>query len=96
MPHRGVRHRSAALDRASGQMFFRFRDCKRWRESFDFLKQLRRRCPAGNVVADSFSPDNEHRVTSAVRAHNVGLVFTPPTPLNLAAFVPDAAERCRR
>src|SRR5690606_28385943 len=35
----GVRHMFAALDLASGQMFYRFRDRKRWREFLDFCRQ---------------------------------------------------------
>jgi hypothetical protein len=32
----GVRHMFAALDLASGQMFYRFRDRKRWPQFLDF------------------------------------------------------------
>jgi len=39
----GVRHMFAALDLASGQMFYRFRDRKRWQEFGAFLKQVRAR-----------------------------------------------------
>ena len=43
----GVRHMFAALDLASGQMFYRFRDRKRWQEFLGFLRQLRARFPTG-------------------------------------------------
>jgi hypothetical protein len=43
----GVRHMLAALDLASGQLFYRFRDRKRWQEFLGFLRQLRVRFPAG-------------------------------------------------
>ncbi|HEY0806488.1 MAG TPA: hypothetical protein VGD84_15555 [Pseudonocardiaceae bacterium] len=39
----------AALDLASGEMFCRFRDRKRWWEFLGFLKQLRRRFPTGRL-----------------------------------------------
>ena len=41
----GVRHMFGALDLASGQLFYRFRDRKRWQEFLDFCRQLRRRFP---------------------------------------------------
>jgi transposase len=45
----GVRHMFGALDLASGQLFYRFRDRKRWREFLDFCRQLRRRFPSGRL-----------------------------------------------
>jgi len=36
-----------ALDLASGQMFYRFRDRKGWQEFLAFLEQLRTRFPTG-------------------------------------------------
>ena len=52
----GVRHMFAALDLSSGEMFYRFRDRKRWREFLGFLKQLRRRFPTGRLylVCDNY------------------------------------------
>jgi hypothetical protein len=38
-----VRHMFAALDLASGELFYRFRDRTRAREFLDFCRQLRRR-----------------------------------------------------
>jgi hypothetical protein len=41
----GVRHMIAALDLATGQMTYRIRARKRWREFLAFLKLLRARWP---------------------------------------------------
>jgi hypothetical protein len=51
-----VRQMFGALDLASGQMFYRFRDRKRWREFLDFCRQLRRRFPTGRLylVCDNY------------------------------------------
>lgn len=75
----GVRHMFAALDLASGQMFYRFRDRKRWQEFLGFLRQLRTRFPAGrlHVVCDNFSPHRKSEVADWCTAHDVELVFTP-------------------
>ncbi|MCH6172495.1 IS630 family transposase, partial [Pseudonocardia alaniniphila] len=75
----GVRHMFGALDLASGQMFYRFRDRKRWQEFLAFLKQLRTRFPTGRlyVVCDNFSPHKKDQVHDWCTAHQVELVFTP-------------------
>jgi transposase len=75
----GVRHMFAALDLASGQLFYRFRDRKRWQEFLGFLRQLRARFPTGRlfVVCDNFSPHRKHEVLTWCAAHDVELVFTP-------------------
>jgi transposase len=75
----GVRHMFAALDLASGQMFYRFRDRKRWQEFLGFLRQLRVRFPAGRlyVVCDNFSPHRKAEVAAWCAVHDVELVFTP-------------------
>src|SRR5690606_10532166 len=54
----GVRHMFAGLDLASGQLFYRLRDRKRWQEFLSFLRQLRVRFPTGrlHIVCDNFSP----------------------------------------
>ena len=59
----------AALDLASGQLFYRFRNRKRWQEFLGFLRQLRSRFPTGRlyVVYDNFSPHHKQQV--AVRQH---------------------------
>jgi DDE superfamily endonuclease len=60
----GVRHLFAALDLASGQLFYRFRDRMRWREFLGFLKQLRTRFPTGRLYlgCDNFSPHGKDEV----------------------------------
>jgi transposase len=75
----GVRHMFAALDLASGQIFFRFRDRKRWTEFLGFLKQLRRRFPAGKLylIVDNFSPHKKAQIRIWCELNNVELVFTP-------------------
>jgi transposase len=75
----GVRHMFAALDLASGQLFYRFRDRKRWQEFLGFLRQLRTRFSTGRlfVVCDNFSPHKKHQVRSWCAEHDVELVFTP-------------------
>lgn len=75
----GVRHMFGALDLASGQMFYRFRDPKRWQEFLAFLKQLRARFPTGrlHVVCDNFSPHRKAQVADWCAGHDVELVFTP-------------------
>jgi len=53
----GVRHMIAALDLATGQITYRIRDRKRWREFLAFLKLLRQRWPAQKLyVAWTISP----------------------------------------
>ncbi len=75
----GVRHMLAALDLASGQLFYRLRDRKRWQEFLAFLRQLRARFPRGRlyVVCDNFSPHRKAEVARWCADHDVELVFTP-------------------
>ena len=75
----GVRHMFGALDLASGQMFYRFRDRKRWQEFLGFLKQLRVRFPTGplHVVCDNFAPHGKAEVRAWCEHNDVELVFTP-------------------
>ena len=75
----GVRHMFAALDLASGQLFYRFRNRKRWPEFLGFLRQLRTRFPTGRlfVVCDNFSPRRKTEVGDWWTVHDVELVFTP-------------------
>lgn len=75
----GVRQMFAALDLGSGQMFYRFRDRKRWTEFGDFLRQLRRRFPDGKlyIVCDNYSPHKKAEVRAWCADNNVELVFTP-------------------
>lgn len=62
-----VRHMLAGLDLASGQLFYRLRDRKRWQEFLAFLRQLRRRFPTGRLylVCDNFSPHRKAEVATA-------------------------------
>ena len=75
----GVRHMIAALDLATGQMTYRIRERKRWREFLAFLKLLRARWPGQKlyVICDNFSPHKHPEVTGWAAAHNVELVFLP-------------------
>ena len=75
----GVRQMFAALDLASGQMFYRFRAARRSQEFLGFLRQLRVRFPTGrlHVVCDNFSPHRKTEVADWCAANNVELVFTP-------------------
>ena len=65
----GVRHMFAAQDLATGQVFYRFRDRKRWREFLGFLKQLRDRFPTGKlyVVCDNYGPHKKAEVVDWCR-----------------------------
>lgn len=75
----GVRQMFAALDLATGQMFYRFRDRKRWREFLDFCKQLRRRYPAGrlHLICDNYGAHHKAEVRAWCADHDIDLVFTP-------------------
>jgi hypothetical protein len=67
------------LDLATGQMFYRLRDRKRWQEFLGFLKQLRTRFPTGklHVVCDNYSPHKKAEVVDWCRTNLVELAFTP-------------------
>ncbi|MEH1130881.1 IS630 family transposase [Micromonospora sp. CPCC 206061] len=75
----GVRHMIAALDLATGKLFYRIRDRKRWREFLDFLKSLRRRWPEQKlyVIVDNFSPHKRAEVLTWCTTNQVELVFLP-------------------
>ncbi|WP_255358512.1 MULTISPECIES: transposase [unclassified Pseudonocardia] len=75
----GVRRMIAGLDLASGQLFYRLKDCKRSQEFLAFLRQLRVRFPRGRlyVVCDNFSPHRKVTVADWCADHDVELVFTP-------------------
>ena len=75
----GVRHMFAALDLASGQLFYRFRDRKRWTEFLDFCRQLRRRFPTGRLylICDNYGAHRKAEVLAWCADHDVELVFTP-------------------
>jgi hypothetical protein len=69
----------AALDLATGQISYRIRERKRWREFLAFLKLLRARWPAQKlyVICDNFSPHKHPAVTGWAAQNNVELVFLP-------------------
>jgi hypothetical protein len=54
----------AALDLASGEMFYRIRERKRWIEFLAFLRQLRRRFLAGrlSLILDNYDPHKKAQV----------------------------------
>jgi hypothetical protein len=69
----------AALDLATGQMTYRIRDRKRWREFLALLKLLRARWPGQKIylIVDNFSPHKHPQVTSWAAGNNLELVFLP-------------------
>jgi hypothetical protein len=69
----------AGLDPATGQMFYRFRDHKRWPQVLDFCKRLRRRFPVGKLylVCDNYGHHAKAEVTSWCTDHAIDLVYTP-------------------
>jgi len=69
----------AVLDLATGQVLYRIRARKRWREFLSFLKLLRQRWPGQKLylIMDNFSPHKHPEVTSWAAAHDVELVFLP-------------------
>ena len=75
----GVMHMLAALDLATGKLFYRIRDRKRSTEFLDLLKVLRRRWPAGKLylICDNFSPHRHPTVRAWCQANAVELVFLP-------------------
>jgi transposase len=75
----GVRHMLAALDLATGRLFYRIRARKRWIEFLGLLKALRARWPHEKlyVVCDNFSPHRHARVRGWCQANRAELVFLP-------------------
>ena len=75
----GVRHMIAGLDLATGKLFYRIRDRKRWREFLSFLKSLRHRWPGQKLylIVDNFSPHKHPEVTAWADVNAVELVFLP-------------------
>jgi transposase len=75
----GVMHMLAALDLATGKLFYRIRPRKRSTEFLDLLKALRARWPGEKlyVVCDNFSPHRHARVRDWCATHDVELVFLP-------------------
>jgi transposase len=75
----GVMHMLAALDLATGKLFYRIRARKRWLEFLDLLKSLRARWPGEKlyVVCDNFSPHHHAQVKIWCADNQVELVFLP-------------------
>lgn len=75
----GVRHMLAALDLASGKMFYRIKDRKRAREFLGLLKALRGRWPGEKLylICDNFSTHKHTSVKAWCAANQVELVFLP-------------------
>jgi transposase len=75
----GVMHLLAALDLATGKLFYRIRDRKRCIEFLDLLKTLRARWPGEKlyVLCDNFSPHRHARVRTWCADNQVELVFLP-------------------
>ncbi|MEU3776933.1 transposase [Streptomyces sp. NPDC032472] len=72
-------HRLAALDLATGEIYYRIRKRKRWREFLGLLKALRARWLRKKlyVVLDNFSPHKHPNVRAWTAAHDIELVFLP-------------------
>jgi transposase len=75
----GVMHMLAALDLATGKIYYRIRDRKRHREFLGLLKTLRARWPGEklSVICDNFSPHRHPAVRAWCADHQVELVFLP-------------------
>ncbi|ROO83048.1 transposase [Actinocorallia herbida] len=75
----GVRHMLGALDLATGRIYYRIRNRKRWREFLSFLKSLRARWPGErlHVICDNYSPHKHPEVRAWATANDVDLVFLP-------------------
>ncbi|WP_199850054.1 IS630 family transposase [Streptomyces hygroscopicus] len=75
----GVRQMLAALDLATGKLYYRIRPRKRWREFLDLLKTLRARWPGQKlyVVLDNFSPHKHAKVRTWAADNDIELVFLP-------------------
>jgi hypothetical protein len=75
----GVRQRFGALDLATGQIYYRIRDRKRWREFRAFLQSLRARWPGQRlyVIVDNFSPHKRAEVRDWCVSNVVELAFLP-------------------
>lgn len=77
--YNGVMHVLAALDLATGEIYYRIRRRKRWREFLGLLKALRARWPGEKlyVVLDNFSPHKHPNVRAWAAAHDIELVVLP-------------------
>ncbi|MFI6802807.1 transposase [Streptosporangium canum] len=77
--YHGVMQMIAALDLATGRLYYRIRKRKRWREVLSFLKSLRTRWPGEKpyVIADNRSPHKHPEVRAWAAGNDVELVFLP-------------------
>lgn len=77
--YHGVMQMIAALDLATGRLYYRIRRRKRWRELLSFLKTLRARWPGEKlyVIADNYSPHKHPQVRAWAADNDVELVFLP-------------------
>ncbi|MER5666672.1 transposase [Streptomyces mirabilis] len=75
----GVMHMLAALDLATGKLYYRIRPRKRWREFLGLLKALRARWPGEKLylVLDNFSPHKCAKVRAWAADNDILLVFLP-------------------
>jgi transposase len=75
----GVMHMLAALDLATGKLYYRIRPHKRWREFLGLLKALRARWPGEKLylVLDNFSPHKHAKVRAWAADNDIQLVFLP-------------------
>ncbi|MFC7661420.1 hypothetical protein ACFQV8_40315 [Pseudonocardia benzenivorans] len=76
----GVRHMLAGLDLASGQLFYRLRDRKRWQEFLAFLRQLRTRFPAGDCTSSATTSPHTARPKSPTGATTTTSSSCSPRP----------------
>ena len=72
-------HMLAALDLATGKIYYRIRKRKRWREFLGLLKALRTRWPGEKLylVLANFSPHKHTEVRAWATENDVELVFLP-------------------
>jgi hypothetical protein len=72
-------HMLAALDLATGKLYYRIRPRKHWREFLSLLKALRARWPREKlyVVLDNFSPHKHAEVRTWAADNDAELVFLP-------------------
>ncbi|MFD8248474.1 IS630 family transposase [Nocardia sp. NPDC059691] len=75
----GVRHMFGALDLATGQLYYRIRDRKRWTEFLAFLKSLRARWPGEKLylICDNYSVHKRREVRQWCGENDMELVFLP-------------------
>ncbi|WP_240505254.1 IS630 family transposase [Nocardia mangyaensis] len=75
----GVRHMFGGLDLATGLLYYRIRDRKRWTEFLAFLTSLRARWPGDKLylILDNYSVHKRREVREWCVANAVELVFVP-------------------